>query len=241
MNLFNPLIRIKLSSYELNGGTEAEITSSQKSYSDFAKIIITENLLKQMCLNKDDLVDVEIGYEGQYFNVFSGKIKNIESNIVNCNDDMAKLEKTYITNTFINCVPQEVINYCLNKAGITAKNISGDNFIVLPTLPIVKQNCVDILKLLNKYWKMDYKFYFKERMFYWGSKTTNEKIYNFKYKENIISLNYENGWILETVASPFIRHSDIINIEHPKITGQMEVKKIKHKFQNGYTRSLIYV
>lgn len=241
MNLFNPLIKINIGSYELNSGVEAEITSSQESYSDWSKITIEDNLYKKLNLSKNDLVDIEIGYENQYYNVFSGNIQNINSNIITCNDDMLKLEKAHITNTFINCVPQEIINYCLNKAEIANKNISTDNYNVRSTLPIVNKNCIDVLKNINSYWKLNYKFYFKDRIFYWGSKETNTKVYSFIYQENIINLSNENVWILETVASPFIRHSDIINIEHPKLSGQKEVKKVKHKFQNGYTRSLIYV
>lgn len=241
MNLFNPLIKLKIASFELNTGVEAEITSSQESYSDWAKITITENLLSQMNLKKEDLVDVEIGYEGQYYNVFSGDIAGINSNILICNDDMKKLEKTFITNTFIDCVPQEVVNYCLAKAQVSSKEISSDNFSVRSSMPVVNQNCVDVLKLLNKLWKINYKFYFTGKVFHWGSKTPNEKIYNFIYLENIISLKYEKGWALEAVVSPFIRHSDLISIEHPKLTGIMEVKKIKHTFKNGYTRSFIYV
>ncbi len=241
MNLFNPLIKLKIASYEIDAGAEAEITSSQESYSDWAKITITENLLSQISLNKGNLVDIEIGYEGQYFNVFSGNISGINSNILTCSDDMKKLEKTFITNTFIDCVPQEVIYFCLAQAQVSDKEISSDNFSVRSSLPVVNQNCVDVLKLLNKLWKINYKFYFNERVFYWGSKTPGEKIYNFVYLENIISLKYENGWILEVVVSPFIKHSDLINIEHPKLTGIKEIKKIKHTFKNGYTRSFIYV
>ncbi len=241
MDLFNPLIKIKIANYELNAGAEAEITSSQESYSDFAKVLITENLLKQMSLNKGDFVDIEIGYEEQYFNVFSGDITYINSNILTCSDDMKRLEKTFITKTFVDCVPQEVINYCLNQAQISAKEISSENFSVRASLPIAKQNCVDVLKFLNKLYKVKYKFFFDKRVFHWGDKTPGEKIYNFAYLENIINLKYENGWVLETVVSPFIKHSDLISIEHPKITGIKEVKKVKHTFQNGYTRSFIYV
>ena len=241
MNLFNPLIKLKVADYELTAGAEAEITSNQESYSDWAKITITENLHKQMSLKSEDLVDIEIGYEGQYFNVFSGGIASINSNTLLCSDDMKKLERTFITNTFVDCVPQEIISYCLHQAQISSKEISVDNFAVRSSLPVIKQNGIDVFKLLNKLWKINYKFYFDKRVFYWGSKRINEKIYNFAYLENIINLKYENGWVLESVVSPFIKHSDLISIEHPKLTGIMEVKKIKHIFKNGYTRSFIYV
>ncbi|HBQ43863.1 MAG TPA: serine/arginine repetitive matrix protein 2, partial [Lactobacillus acetotolerans] len=70
--------------------------------------------------------------------------------ILTCSDDMKKLEKTFITNSFIDCVPQEIINYCLTQAQISNKKVSADNFPIRSSLPVMKQNCVDVFKLLNK-------------------------------------------------------------------------------------------
>ena len=68
------------------------------------------------------------------------------------------------------------------------------------------------------------------------------KVYSFEYGVNILTLDRVGGtWELETVAAPFIRHSHKINVEHPKISGEFEVKKVVTRTNDsGFIRTSIY-
>lgn len=74
-----------------------------------------------------------------------------------------------------------------------------------------------------------------------GEKPEQEKIYNFEYGVNIITLDRPLGsWELETVSAPFVKHSHKINVTHPKVSGEFEVKKVVFRTnETGFVRTYI--
>lgn len=66
--------------------------------------------------------------------------------------------------------------------------------------------------------------------------------YTFESGRNILSLVRRGSlWDLETVSAPFVRHSNLIRIDHPNIDGEVEVERVRH-FTNdqGFIRTHIY-
>lgn len=242
MDLFNPDFHVKIGMYTLDKGIEVETSSAIDSITDWCKLSIQDDVFSKLPINKNDLVDVFIGYEGQNYNIFAGNIEQISSTEVMCRDDMTKLTSTRITETFMDVTPQDIISFCLNKTRISNMDISADNYTVKSMFAINNKSITDVLKQINSAWNIQYKFYFRERTFYWQKEhEQNKKIFKYTHGENIISLKNVGGWMLESVTSPFIRHSDIISIDHPMLSGQFKVRKIQNKYQEGYTRSYIYV
>ena len=108
-------------------------------------------------------------------------------------------------------------------------------------MPISKKNVIAVIKEVGTIWGIKNKFFFSGGVFYWGEKPEQEKIYNFEYGVNIITLDRPLGsWELETVSAPFVKHSHKINVTHPKVSGEFEVKKVVFRTnETGFVRTYI--
>ena len=75
-----------------------------------------------------------------------------------------------------------------------------------------------------------------------GRKPEQKKVTVFEYGVNVLTLTRSGGvWELETVSVPWVKHSHKISIEHPKISGEFEVKKVITKTDDsGFIRTSIY-
>ncbi len=62
-------------------------------------------------------------------------------------------------------------------------------------------------------------FFFQEKIFHWGTKKEQKEVYVLEEDETIISLNkYGDMWEAETIAIPWIHHSQEVIVEHSKST-----------------------
>jgi hypothetical protein len=239
--LFYPEINVNIGEYEFTQGIEIECYSSKDSYFDWSKIKFNQQLNEAVTLNKRDKAYIELGYDGVFDTVFEGYVVSQGIEII-LKDQMIILEETYITETFLDATPQEILQFCLNKAGV--KNIKLTNTIYprKSVVPIFKKDCISVFEELKSLWKFKEKFFFSNGIFYWGEKPVQKDIYEFKYGSNIISLEYFGGlWILETVAAPYIKYSHEISIMHPKLSGIYEVEKVVFTSnENGFVRTYIY-
>ena len=245
--LFYPEINVKLGSFSFQKGVEIEAYSSKDSYFDWAKVRFTQQFNEKISLSKKEKALIELGYEGVFDEVFEGYVVNpmsegSYSNEIVLKDDMIHLEETYITNTFLEVTPQEMLRFCLNKAGITNVQISSKTYQKKKVVPIFKKNVISVVEEIHSLWKIKEEFYFLGGVFYWGVKSEQKKVYEFEYGVNIISLDRTGGaWELETVSTPFIKHSQKIIIRHPKISGEFETKKVVFTTnETGFIRTYIY-
>lgn len=200
-----------------------------------------------MTFNRKDKALIGLGYNGVFDEVFEGYVtkpynEGSYSNEIVLKDDMLLLEETYITNTFLGAAPQEILAFCLSKAGITKMKISSRSYPKKKTVSIFKKNVISVIEEIHSIWKIQEKFFFSEGVFYWGEKPEQKKTYEFEYASNIISLKRTGGiWELETVSAPFIKHSHAISVKHPMVTGIFKVKKIVFVTnETGFIRTYIY-
>ena len=58
---------------------------------------------------------------------------------------------------------------------------------------------------------------------------------------NILNLDRVGGeWELETISAPFVKHSHEIVVNHPKVSGTFEVKKVVFTTNDdGFIRTYI--
>ncbi|MBU5312215.1 hypothetical protein KQI38_09265 [Tissierella carlieri] len=245
--LFYPEINVAIGSYNFQKGIEIEVYSSKDSYFDWAKTRFTQHFRENIIINKEDKAMIELGYDGVFDEAFEGYVINpiSEGSYVNeviLKDDMIHLEKTYITNTFLDATPQEILRFCLNKAGVSDVKISSKTYQKKKVVPIFKKNVISVIEEIHSIWKIQEEFYFSRGVFYWGEKPEQNKIYEFEYGINIISLERPGRvWELETVSAPFIKHSQKIIVRHPKISGEFETKKIVFTTnETGFIRTYIY-
>lgn len=246
LELFYPEIRADIGNYSLKKGVEIEISSNKASYFDWARVKFTEQFQNKVSFAKNDTANIYLGYSGSYNLVFKGYVQkgygqNSTDEII-LKDDMLKLEETFITNTFLDSTPQEIIKYSLGKAGIQKMNITNKTYQSKAVTAVNKKSVINVINQVKTNWNMQEKFYFLDGTFYFGEKPEQSNIYNFQYGNNIITLEKTGGvWNLETVSVPFVKHSQKISVTHPKISGTFEVDKMIFKTkENGFIRTNIY-
>ncbi|MGN0710490.1 MAG: hypothetical protein ACI4LO_01925 [Anaerovoracaceae bacterium] len=246
-SLFYPEQKIQIGKYIFDKGVSLEVFSTSDSYYDWAKIRLQEELLDKAEISEGDIVNIQLGYDENLQEVFQGYVYKDSDNSSGekeflLKDDMLLLEKLKIRETFLDVVPEEIVKYCLQKAGITKYEIFDGGYPAKKVVPIVQKNGIQVLEEVKRLWGMNNNFYCSKGIFYFGKAHKQEKIYTFEYGNNIISLLKENAaWVLESASVPFIRHSDVINLVHPNLTGQFKVSKVCFTSRTGFIRTRLYL
>lgn len=82
-----------------------------------------------------------------------------------------------------------------------------------------------------------------EKVFYWGTKEEQKEIYVLEEGETILSLNkYGDLWEAETIAIPWIHHSQEVEVQHSKYSGIVTVEKtIVRSDDTGAVHMYIYL
>lgn len=246
-DLFYPEISVELANYVFKKGIEIEIFSSEESYFDWSKVRFIKQFNEEINIDKDEEGLIKLGYNGSLEDVFKGYVTkainraNYQQEII-LKDEMLILEKTEITNTFLDATPQDILKFCLNKAGIQDIKISSKFYSSRKVVPIFRKNVISVIEEIHTIWGIKNKFFFSDSVFYWGEKPEQKKVYEFEYTENIISLDRVSGvWVLETVSIPYVKHSHRIKVKHPQVSGEFEVKKVVFKTNDtGFIRTRIY-
>lgn len=246
VDLFYPDMLAQIGQYAFQQGIQIEVYSSADSYFDWAKVRFTEKFRDKIAINRRDEASIQLGYHEQFVTVFGGYVvspfSGVEQNEIVLKDDMILLEDTIITNTFLDATPQEILCFCLNKAGIQNVQLTTRIFPKKSVVPIRQKNVIAVIEAIHAVWGIKERFFFADGIFYWGQEPKQSYIYTFEYAENIISLRRADGlWELETVSAPFIRHSNLIRVNHPQVTGDFVVKKTVFRTNdNGFIRTNIY-
>lgn len=245
-SLFYPESRLNIGRYTLSRGVKIDAYSAKDTYYDWAKVRILKELEALITINKLDAAELQLGYDGDLQRVFQGYVykpgsDSSEERELILKDDMLRLESTKITETFLDVTPDEIVRYCLLQAGITEYKLFENTYPKRKVIPIVQKSIIQVLEEVKRLWNIKDLFYFARGVFYFGQKHVQEKVYTFEYGNNIISLGKENGlWVLETAQVPFIRHSDIINLDHHKVSGEQEVIKVVFSNASGFMRTRLY-
>lgn len=238
--LLYPNYKISIGNYILSKGIKFDVYSAKDSYYDWAKLTVLDQLLEVLTLNKNDSVNIKIGYDEKFWDVFSGSIeKDLKKDFV-CKDNMLKLKEIKLTETFLNTDPIEIIKFGVARAGISNVQMKQVTFAKRPRFLVANKSILEMITQAHKTWDIDEKFFFTpEGAFCWGVNPSSDKTYSFVYGENVISLELKNKtWYLNTVAAPFIRHSCKIDVQHPKIKGTFEVISVHHyTTEEGYLRT----
>ncbi len=232
LELFYPQIIAHAGLYTFDRGIKIEVHSSQDSLFDWAKIRFTEQFQPKLTLARKDPASIELGYNNVYDETFTGYVAQPYNsggfaNEIVLKDDMLLLEETKINSTFRDTTPQEMIGYFLSQAGVTEMKLSSQVYQERKQVPIREMTAIQAINAVHAAWGIKQKFFFSGGVFYWGEKPVQEKVYSFEYGINILSLTRAGGmWELETVSAPFVKHSHMIAVTHPQISGTFEVSKV---------------
>lgn len=243
-DLLYPKVKVDIGSYVLTNGFMIDVFSSKDSYYDWGKITLSNKLINQLNVKAADKVSIKLGYSDELYTVFGGNISRNNTEEIYCKDKMLQLQKTKINSTFLNVHPIELIKYGLNAAGIVNYKLTDKDYPKKDKFVVANKNIIELIEQIHQTWKISEKFFFTpEEVFYWGvSRKEDDQIYSFVYGKNIISIEKEgNCWHMTTILAPFIRHSQKIRIEHYKVEGEFEIKKIHyHTTIDGFFRTEVY-
>lgn len=246
IELFYPQIAARVGSYTFDRGIKVEVHSSQESYFDWGKVRFTEQYQPEISLSRKDTASIELGYSGVFDEVFTGYVSQPYSaggfaDEIILKDDMLLLEETKINDTFLDTTPQEMIAYFLSQAGIANMKLSNQAYPTRKRVPVREMSAIQAINAVHAAWGIKQRFFFSGGVFHWGTKPEQEKVYTFEYGVNILSLERAGGvWELETVSTPFVKHSHEIIVNHPKVSGTFEVKKVVFMTNDeGFIRTYI--
>lgn len=247
IGLFSPELRATLGPYTLGRGTGMEVSSSRGSYSDWAKIQLPERLAVQLPLNRLDRAAVTVDYGDGPQEIFSGYVASPTGiyragGAVMLEDPALLLKEAQVSGTFLDCGPQEAVEHILRQAGIDHMRLSGRDYPRTRGFTLRRMSALQALETVNAVWGICPAFFFQQGVFYWDETPTQEKVYTFSYGLNILSLHNTAGvWEMTVPAAPFVRHSQIIRVEHPKKAGEVQIlKTVTRTEAEGQARTTLY-
>lgn len=243
--LISPEFRVRIGNYELTKGIEAECFSSKESHMDWCRVELSSELRGKVQFADMDAARVELGYNGDYDRLIDGYVRLSQKDYwkeIIIKDDLMKLERIVIKTTFLDCEPQDIIRYVLVCAGIRDYVLSNEFYGKKARLVIDKRNGLQTLAEINAVWGISNPFYFRNRVFYWGARQGQKEMYVLEEGETILSLNkYGSLWEAETIAVPWIHHSQQIEVRHSKYSGITDVEKTIVRSDNtGAVHMYIY-
>lgn len=245
--LFYPDFQVVVGPYVLQRGVTFACYSDPKTPYDWCKINFTEEFQGSIQVEAKAEVEIYAGYSGSLQPIFKGVIEKTYNKAgakdeILAKDFNIKLSAAKVSNTFLDVTPQELVQYGLLEAGISDYELSKEVFPIRPVVSVIQKPVVDFLKEINFLWQLDIKNYFQLGKFFWGIEPEQKEVYIFEYGSNIISLTRGSGyWVMLTACVPFIGHSQMIEVNHPYINGEYQVKRASHFVnEDGWLRTKLW-
>lgn len=242
--LLYPEWKIRVGEYVLRRGIQVESVSSREAHADWCVIGLAMELKDKINVAHGDVTIVQLGYDDDYDCIMSGRIiKNDQSDWseLMVKDDMVRLENLEVKGTFMDCTPQDIIRYIMVSAGIEKYELATTEYGKQGRLAMSSRNGIDAVKAVNASWGIDNLFYIRNGVFYWGVRTKQNYVYTLD-DGNILGISKLGTlWETATLGVPWVHHSDLIKLNHTKLSGMFEVEKVIIKSDNlGCVRQYIY-
>lgn len=243
--LISPEFRVTVGDYEVTDGIEVECFSSKESHMDWCRVELSPQLQGVLKFKDMDEASVELGYEDDFDSLIDGYVRCGDTDYwkeIMIKDDMMKLDRVTIKASFVDCEPQDVIRYVLASAGIEDYVLSDEHYGKKDLFVIDRKSGINTIAEVNSSWGIKNPFFFQKKVFYWGTKEEQKEIYVLEEGETILSLNkYGDLWEAETIAIPWIHHSQEVEVQHSKYSGIVTVEKtIVRSDDTGAVHMYIY-
>ena len=243
--LISPEFRVTVGDYEVTDGIEVECFSSKESHMDWCRVELSPQLQGVLKFKDMDEASVELGYEDDFDSLIDGYVRCGDTDYwkeIMIKDDMMKLDRVTIKASFVDCEPQDVIRYVLACAGIEDYVLSDEHYGKKDLFVIDRKSGINTIAEVNSSWGIKNPFFFQKKVFYWGTKEEQKEIYVLEEGETILSLNkYGDLWEAETIAIPWIHHSQEVEVQHSKYSGIVTVEKtIVRSDDTGAVHMYIY-
>lgn len=258
--LFYPCVELNIGGAAAvrNQFTALDLWLSRKEPADLCDFTL-KNGLPDLGLAKDSEIEIVIIYNlDQKWTVFKGYVAEPQGTRFLCKDSGIKLFKTEIIQTFLNATPQDIIRFGLRKAGITEMDLDSKSYPAKARFLASGENVSELVRRVNTTWGINNDWYFAGKKFCWNNKLRTDKpVYTYEYGENIIDLEFNTdrdpkgqrkvgatsgGGKLTTIVSPFVDHSQEIEILWPEVKStRFIVETVRHYLnENGALRTDLY-
>lgn len=258
--MLSPLAELRVGSAQIrNFFSKLDVWLSRKEPADLVDFTL-ESSLPGLALDKDTEIEFWLGYNpDQIWQVFAGYITEPRSPQYTAKDECLKLFRTQVIKTYQNVSPQDVLRDGLRQAGVTEYSLSPTQFTAKPRFVVAGENVSELVERVNKTWGVSYDHYFDaSRRFYWDEPQPRDgPVYSYRYGENIIELDFGTDrdphgqraagdtsglGRLVTVLSPFVGHSQEIEIIWPNVGDRRFMSETVHHFINerGSLRTEIF-
>lgn len=219
----SPFYRVEIGNWKVLKAHRFDVYSGRATPVDLAEIELAE--VPPGAIQKGMAVNIWQGYrEKGLWQIFSGSVVDLSAQkalTIYCKDQAERLRTTFITQAFSDIIPQEIVKFCLQRAGVTNYRLSARSFTPRHAFVVSGKNVLNVLRLVSQTWGLDdFSWYFSpEGDFYWGpweesGRQQQGEMVILEYGKNIIDLkpsDYGTGE-LTTIALPFLRHSHLIRI-----------------------------
>lgn len=257
--LFSPYIELRVAGAQVRNLFDAfDLWLSRKEPADVCEFTMRKGL-PDLGLVKDAPIEIWGGYDlNQSWLLFSGYVTDPRAPRFLCKDEAVKLFGTPIIQTFINVTPQEILMFALRKAGIADANLDPAPYARKPRFVAAGENVSDLVRRVNATWGLSNDWYFIGKKFCWNAPVPRPgPVYSYQHGENIINLEFTTdrdpsgqraagsttgaGRLL-TVVSPFVHHSQEIEIIWPEVKNtRYLVETVRHFLnENGALRTEFY-
>lgn len=135
-----------------------------------------------------------------------------------------------------------VCQACQEYMGLEDYVLSDEHYGKKDLFVIDRKSGINTIAEVNSSWGIKNPFFFQKKVFYWGTKEEQKEIYVLEEGETILSLNkYGDLWEAETIAIPWIHHSQEVEVQHSKYSGIVTVEKtIVRSDDTGAVHMYIY-
>lgn len=242
---FSPEFLINIGNYEITKGIQLDLFLDLEKNSDVAILKFTPKILREINISKNDKVTIFLGYNGSFTKKFVGTVFSFKNDEVVAKNGFYTLFNILINKNFVNCDFMEILNFILNQAETTEKDIKDDVYPVKNLINIKNLNGIKAIDYIEKKWNIKNSvYYFENEKFIYNIDHQQEKNTVLKYGETIIDLQNlcPKIWEITTISVPDLKLRDIIEISHPKLTGKFKIIKLNFTINDyGFIRTKITI
>ena len=229
--LITPQFRVQIADRIFKDGIKVESYSSISERCSWAMVEFTSSC--KDFLDFSDMVParVELGYDNDYDTLLTGYVTEGRGlGPYKILDDTVFLMRTYVTETFLDCRPQDIIRYGLRKAGIEVYVLSDTIYPRKAVFSVSRMNVVKLIQEVSRTWGISVPSYFRNGIFYWGTGEEQQYVYVLEEGRNILScLKFTNQYEIKTIGVPWIHQGERIRVKHSRIEGDVTVTAARMK------------
>ena len=242
--LISPVFRLTIGDYMITSGMSVECISSKKSRLDWSRISLESSPEGLIPLEDNMPAVLELGYDDDFDELLNGYLRRTSEDSwkeLIIKDDLKKLEEVTVKGTFLECEPQDVIIYALMLAGIENYSLDQTKYPKKDKVVIKEMNGLKAIAEVGAIWNISKPYYFKNKVFRWGTAEEQNDIYILEEDETLMSLEKSGTmWKAEVIAIPWIHHSQEVMIRHTEYTGIVEVEEVKIQSDASSTKMFIW-